>query len=393
MLVGFICIWQQVLFGEGDTNVEYPDMSKVMCALGTNASMLLSHDGTYHPRAIDTQFIQANGCSDPCNQINIPSIFRQQNDLVLLDHQKALLYSATLPGTKYQIAEKWLTWEDKLFNIDYYTLPFIIVQGFVAALFGRRDPREIRDLIYIKLFMKRPLSQKPSLLRTQDILVRFIAALNYVLAVAVVILCPPLFVVSLISSELQFWNQQPDAEAPYAVGQWEPWVVTCQVLLAALIARYHEKVIHFIYITWRRVFSQHHSAGQQTYDEHSYMSVAESVQANPLAGKPDVRANEPRTISPLELNPKRKPRTLWHQLCERVYKGYKMYAHPLNQSDQGLFDEMRNFVHWCRDPQAVSRLVIRHPVRPRDTREQDNDERLPLGDGEEVFGKEGMDEI
>ena len=48
-----------------------------------------------------------------------------------------------------------------------------------------------------------------------------------------------------------------------------------------------------------------------------------------------------------------------------------MVAHPLNQSDRGLFDEIRNFFQWCKDPQAVSRLVIRHPLRPRDRREDE----------------------
>ena len=178
VLVGFICIWQQVIYNP-DTAYQSPDMSKVMCAPGTNASMLRSSEGGYQPRAIDTQFIQANGCSDPCNQVNVPSIFRQQNDLVLLSHQKAILWNESGGDSKYDKIEKELGWAYKLFNLDYWTLPFVIVQGVVATLFGRRDPREIRDLIYIKLFMKRRLSNKPALFRSQDYLVRFLAALNY----------------------------------------------------------------------------------------------------------------------------------------------------------------------------------------------------------------------
>ena len=65
--------------------------------------------------------------------------------------------------------------------------------------------------------MKHPLSQKPFLRRTQDYLVRLLAAFNYILAVAVVLLCPPLFIVGLVSSELQYWNLQPDAEAPVSL--------------------------------------------------------------------------------------------------------------------------------------------------------------------------------
>ena len=152
VLVGYISIWVQVIQGADDTNQEYPVMSKVMCSNPlTNGSMLMSPNGTFHRRAIDSQFIQDNGCTDPCNQINIPSIFRQQGDLILMNHQQALLWNGTLPGGGYQFAEKVLTYEDKLFDLDFNLLPFILIQGIIAALFGRRDPREIRDLLYIKL--------------------------------------------------------------------------------------------------------------------------------------------------------------------------------------------------------------------------------------------------
>ncbi|KAK4693597.1 hypothetical protein P7C71_g3835, partial [Lecanoromycetidae sp. Uapishka_2] len=67
VLVGYICIWQQTRYGESDLDNEYPDMAKVMCLPGTNASMLMSSNGTYHRRAIDNNFIQDNGCTDPCN--------------------------------------------------------------------------------------------------------------------------------------------------------------------------------------------------------------------------------------------------------------------------------------------------------------------------------------
>lgn len=391
VLVGFICIWQQVHYGDGDTDMEYPDLSKVRCAPGTNASMLLGADGNYYRRAIDIHFVQANDCTDLCSQVNIPSIFRQQNDLVPLDHQKALLWTQTLPGSKYERTYKRLEAADKLFNLDYYTLPFILVQGFVSVLFGRRDPREIRDLIYIRLFLQWPSSTKPFLHRTHDILVRFLAALNYILAVAVILLCPPLFIITLISSEFQFW-QEPDAEAPYAVGQWEPWAITCQVLLAALIGRYHDRAVSFIGTFWRRISTRRQDAAQAADDEHGTIPLSPATNANPLAGKPDVPANERPTISPLQpFSTKGKTKSLWGRLAEQFHHGYQMLAHPLNQSDRGLFDEIKNFWHWCRDPQAVSRLVIRHPIRPGDAdrRERGYGAGISLGEKE---GKGSLDE-
>ena len=194
VLVGFICIWEQTRYGANFDGTEYPDLSKVICKAGTNGSMFMSPNGTFHRRAIDSAFIQDNGCTDPCNLVNIPSIFRSQNELQLLSHSQALLWNFTIPGPKYMDQEKMMTVENNLFSINYWSLPFIVLQGFITAFFGRRDPREIRDLIYITLFMERPISNKRWLRSTHDVLVRVFAGLNYLIACVVVIICAPLFV-------------------------------------------------------------------------------------------------------------------------------------------------------------------------------------------------------
>ena len=388
VLVGFICIWEQTRYGDNDTNMEYPDMSKVICRAGTNASMFLSPNGTFHRRAVDSPFVQDNGCTNPCDQINIPSIFRQQSDLVLLSHSQALLWNFTLPGIKYQAAEQLLTVENKLFNLDYYTLPFVVLQGLITALFGRRDPREIRDLIYINLYMERPLSSKPGLRVTQDILARVIAAFNYVIAVAVVIFCPVLFIISLVSSEMQFWSDTPDSEAPYAIGQWEPWAVVVQVLLAALIARYHDKMIGFVFTgcqsCWARLRNRTRKGWNQDDKEHGH-ALMNTVEKQSMGNKSTqpikssyIDSDAPTvtsTTTPAQDSQSQKPLPSGHdrkslnlRVRAVIWSVYKCLAHPLNQNDKGLLDEARNFFRWCRDPCSVSRLVVRHPIRPRDAR-------------------------
>lgn len=380
VLVGFVCIWQQARYGETDLNREYPDMSKVMCRTGTNGSLLMSPNGTFHRRAIDSSFIQDNGCTNPCDQINIPSIFRQNNDLVLLPHNQALLWNVTLPGDKYQWQEELLTVENRIWSLTWYTLPFVVLQGLIAVMFGRRDPREIRDLIYINLYMEHQYQGTRALCVAQDWSVRLLAGLNYLIAGIVVIFCPPLFVISLVALEVEFWATQPDAEAWYSVGQWGPWAVAIQVVLAALIARYHDDMISWIFIFGRRIWAKlrkprthlpnvDHELGEPSTASHSNevlpsrTSKTENIHATTLP------IDQPATGSSLTapLHHDKPPKESFvHALRRGLYDVYKTCAHPLNQSDEGLIDEVVNFFRWCRDPQSVSRHVVRHPLRPRD---------------------------
>ncbi|MCJ1272860.1 hypothetical protein MMC21_000649 [Puttea exsequens] len=373
VLVGFICIWQQTTYGEADYNDEYPDMGKVMCLPGTNASMLMSPNGTYHRRAIDTSFIQDHGCTDPCDLIDIPSIFRNQNDLVLLTHSQELLWNFTIPGPKYERQERIMAIENVNFDIDYYTLPFVLVQGFITALFGRRDPREIRDLIYIKLFMERPISHKPGMVRIQDGFVRVFAGLNYLIACAVVVFCAPFFVISMVSMEFQLWHNQPDAEKPYAVGQWSGWVYTCLVIIAALIARYHDCVVYFIAESCRacgrglRSCFSRRDKHHERQPEHSFAEMHEKHSVSSAHGsksdhhQPSVEEMHSTPFTPPHPTHKK-------TLLQSLAYIYRNACDPINQTGNGPVDEMRNFIRWCRDPQAVSRMVIRHPIRERETR-------------------------
>ncbi len=378
VLIGFICVWQQARYGEGDDGMEYPDLSKVICKAGTNASLFMSGDGQFHQRAIDSAFIQDNGCTDPCNLVNIPSIFRNQNDLVLLSHQQALLWDSTLPNRKYLKEEKLLSVEDRLFSLNYWTLPFIVVQGFITVFFGRRDPREIRDLIYMTLFMECRTSNKRWLRGTHEGVVRVFAGFNYLIACAVIIVCAPLFIISIIAQELQIWTLQPDSEKLYQVGQWSSWVYTVLVILAALIAKLHDPVIGFIAKSYRKCGSPmtwcFSSRREHRHEEpeHGMPSMAEKRYSNSTDERtktdtPPSVEEMPSTKHPSTLTPEKEDKPK-HGIWDKIIHIYKESCHPMNQTGNGPVDEMRNFYRWCRNPQEVSRMVVRHPIRQRDTK-------------------------
>ena len=147
VLLNHICIWQQAAFGAKDNNTENPDMTKSCAAQGQLPAYLRIRTelSTKGPSTLPSFKIMAVLIC--ANLVNIPSIFRNQNELVLLKHSEAILWNDILSGTRYQKAKRLMTAENKAFNINYYSLPFILVQGFIVALFGRRDSREIRDVI------------------------------------------------------------------------------------------------------------------------------------------------------------------------------------------------------------------------------------------------------
>ena len=376
-------MWQQTQYGEGDADTEYPDLAKVLCYEGTNASMLTNPNGTSYRRAIDSNFVQANGCTDPCNLINIPSIFRNQNELVLMKHSQALLWNFTIPGPKYMHQEREMAVENHLFSLNYWSLPFIVLQGFITAFFGRRDPREIRDSIYITLFMERTTSDRRWLRNTHDVMVRLLAGFNYLVTCAVVLVCVPLFVISIIGQELQLWNNQPDSEYPYQIGQWSSWVYTALVVLAALIARFHDAVVCSIAKSCRRCghsivscFSKRRKTqDHESIPEHGIPSMAEEKRHSTSTSfhtktdtPPSIRETATLTPKGTSASHATKPDPTKRSITATISHIYKESCHPLNQTGNGPIDEMRNFYRWCKNPMEVSRLVVRHPIRHRDTK-------------------------
>jgi hypothetical protein len=77
----------------------------------------------------------------------------------------------------------------------------------------------------------------------------------YAWAISIILICPPLFIINLVASELSL-SQLIESEPPTAIGQWPPWASTVLVLLAALIGKYHDDAVNSLagatrYIIWK----------------------------------------------------------------------------------------------------------------------------------------------
>ena len=117
-------------------------------------------------------------------------------------------------------------------------LPYILLQGIWTALFGRRNPIQIRDKVY--LFLSHPKASKWQ--KWQRSIGKYFALTIFAWAVFIVVIRPPLFVVNLVAAELNI-SDYPQSETAQHIGSWTPWAATGLVLFAAFAARFHSSAV------------------------------------------------------------------------------------------------------------------------------------------------------
>ena len=243
VLIGYVCIFQQQYYGEFSTANTDIDMSKVICRSETTAVGTLKE-----PKIVDEEFVKKNGCNNPCDQINVDSIFRDQGDLKLLspkEYNESNYWKLDVNSKQHRHAEHVFDVVDIFSAAMVCALPFILVQGIIAVCFGERNPGQVRDWIYIKLYRKhwgQHDFKRSGQWRPKPWPAVTFAILTYVIAILVFIVCPVLFIMQIATFELNPHMKWPDAEKANEIGQWEPWTVAAQAVLAALIARLHRNI-------------------------------------------------------------------------------------------------------------------------------------------------------
>ena len=374
VLVGFISMWvflYQLLYGDGgtyDTNDPFPDMNKVICRAGTDAIIKQPYDGTLIP--IDQSFIIEHGCNNPCDQLNVTAIFRQKSELQLLSRSQLDIGTGEIHSKKEEHARQAYEQYGDVLHANLAVLPFILLQGFIAALFGYRDPREIRDSIYIKL-SKGFSPVKPSVRWfLQHWAARILAFLSYVIAALTVIICPPFFVAQIVMFERTAWGAFSDAEPPGSIGQWQPWLVALQAILAALIARYNDSTVGelktFYQWTFNKCFRRHpyNSLGTEGNADHISLSTMMDTETHL---RKDHWKTSLRVIPPSPYSLSARLQQPYSRFRNSSLNVYRIHADPLKPSYKRLQGEMGNFFSWCKDPEKTSKLVDRARVETEGT--------------------------
>lgn len=192
----------------------------------------------------------------------------------------------------------------KLYYVNLFALAFITINGAIGVLESYYSQSEVRNAIFricnadLRLWIKvlfegerekqilrRYSREDKSMKETTRKKIRYhiakaTAASFYMLAISLSVLCPIVFITSVITSEI-YIQTFPPSEHSDAVGAWGAWVGATLVIVAAVIDRYMKDWLDALVVllsAFWRVFKYAKSERQITTDEEGDgMSVREQI--------------------------------------------------------------------------------------------------------------------
>jgi hypothetical protein len=223
----------------------FPSPSLMTCAQGPD----IPPSYLWPPfTCMDEQFLQTYSCSNPCTNVIYPNVFRSPSDQTL----PTLLFIISPWFTNPPSAGQNFIWVSM--KASGYTNAVVGIQGLLyIGLVGRRSPREVRNLITSKIV--RHAGQNPRSRKIWRIVSKTVALVCYIWMVLVLVICPALSLLIVATCELGFWNQV-EAESPTAIGQWSPWATVALTVAAAIISKYHARVLGSIQVSLIKLKAQ-----------------------------------------------------------------------------------------------------------------------------------------
>ena len=162
-----------------------------------------------------------------------------------------------------------------LLKFNEFVLGFIVIQGIFGFIEAQFTQAEVRNLVFRTLYAgpkdfililfegereerwlkkfgltREPYNKSTFRWEIQFQLGRFVASSFFVFAVIFAVVCPAVFVTSVVAQEV-FLTEWPVSEHSDAVGAWSIWVGATFVLIAAIIVRYHEAWGQSIKVGWQ----------------------------------------------------------------------------------------------------------------------------------------------
>jgi hypothetical protein len=328
-------------------------VENVICAPGTDTTV----------DYIDTAYVYYNNCTNPCAEPGNKALFRRLRSLMLLDRTQARrsfgnsydYFGSTRTGTE----KRQSRFAGGVHIALLFGFPYVLLQGLWAACFGRREPAEVRDLLFLAFTSPKILKHiKPSWHRFWRGLIKWYAWIVYLLAVLIVLVCAPLFIMCIVANEFILWLD-PSEEEPYFIGQWMPWAVVGLVLVAALIGSYHHSVVVIIRESWRfhtakdnwnKSFAAH---VPRPFDRHPSRRTRMTL---PKRDTHQPTRTEVYTISA----------TVFIALSKILHFFWDPVWNSVRSSTQRLHDEFAEAKDWFRDPARASEKTGRHPQHAKD---------------------------
>ncbi|KFY19875.1 hypothetical protein V491_04150 [Pseudogymnoascus sp. VKM F-3775] len=193
----------------------------------------------------------------------------------------------------------------RLFIVNLFALVYITINGAIGVLESYYSQSEVRNAIFrvcnadLRLWIKVLFEgeREDELLKKYGLedkdmeetkwkkiryhIAKTIAALFYLSAIFLSVICPVVFITSVISGEI-FIQAFPHSEHSDAIGAWGTWVGATLVIIAAVIDRYSKAwlnaILVFLRAAWR-VVKYAKKERQSIFAKDKEMSVREQIKA------------------------------------------------------------------------------------------------------------------
>ena len=238
--LGYLSIFIQ--FGGQGRTIEWglytwSGLENITCTPRGNLNLSAGQVPSWTDLVLDQEFITENSCENPCSTSFSPNPpFRTDNDLQVPTKKEREFLDSWYFRIQFEHSPARQDVPHLLYfhyiTFGIWSTVTVLAQGTYATFFGRRTPAEARYMLYKKL-RSRLCSIKTS---------KSVAMFAYFWALAVLVLCPMVFVLNLVSIEM-FLSNFPESDPLIHVGAWSSWAATGLVISAALISRYHEDAV------------------------------------------------------------------------------------------------------------------------------------------------------
>ncbi|KPM45323.1 hypothetical protein AK830_g1182 [Neonectria ditissima] len=193
-------------------------------------------DPTWPRVLFSSEFLDANGCQDPCPispAFQGAAMFREPQELAASNKGAWSIifwsHGESMSKTKWAFINAWVV------NV-LWVIVYVLLQGIWAAFLGRSQPGEARLRVYGYLLNLRLCGcrqgQSPG--RVRRWLAQLTAFIMYLWSIFATILAVPFLVVNVVLVEI-FLHELPQSESPIHVGAWSPYTSTALALIAVFI--------------------------------------------------------------------------------------------------------------------------------------------------------------
>jgi len=291
----------------------------VTCAVDATKNCTLDHILESSTAYLSSDFYDSCNCNDTCGAVSLSQApFRTGQNL-----QIYLVLDTTIKLTLSD-AVLWIHF------VDAFLFIFIFGHGILGLLEIKFTQAELRNKVFLIFGGKSSYSDRAGFVsEARYYIAKAIATLSFIFAIAVAIMTPAVFTISVIINEINVWGY-PVSERSDAVGQWSTYVGGAFVVLAAVVQEYHAAWGHALHWLGNRVKRLIKRAFGKKNTDSGQMLTKESSKGK-YSILPSVRA-------------------ILVQCARPFVHARKSILH----SYERVKDERRDFQRWWHDPISMS---------------------------------------